>query len=68
MAIDTDIIVEGINLMTQFRDRLTVHFDPAFEDDLLARAPGRHAGIGQEFLQANHVDLRRNLNCRMAKR
>ena len=54
MAIDRDIIASWVDLCAQLLNSLAVDPDTPGQDNLLGSPAGGHAGIGEEFLQANH--------------
>jgi len=47
------VVVERIDFFAKFSDSCAVDGETAFGDELLAGAPGSHAGIGEELLEAN---------------
>ena len=56
-AVDGNAIMEGIDLFAEFGDGRAIDGDAAFSDELFAGAPGSHAGIGEELLEADHGNL-----------
>lgn len=56
-AIDRDLLTRGIDLCPQFTDYAPVDRNPAFQDQLLRLAAGRHAMSGQDSLKPFHVLL-----------
>jgi hypothetical protein len=49
--------VQRVNFRAQLADDVAVDRDAAVEDELFARAPRSHAGVGKKFLEANGQDV-----------
>ena len=52
LAVDTDVVFAEDGAGAELSDDLAIYFDAAFEDDCFGRAPGRDAGLREDFLQA----------------
>jgi hypothetical protein len=51
LAVDADFLLLGIDARAQFGHNLSVHFDAAFKDELLAFASAGDSGCRENFLQ-----------------
>ena len=51
LAIDTDVIVDGIGFAAQLGDNLSVYLDAALQDEFFCLAARCDPGAGKDFLQ-----------------
>ena len=53
-SVDPDVVARGIGFAAKLTDGGAVHRDPSVEHQLLGRAAGGDAGLGENLLQAIH--------------
>jgi hypothetical protein len=56
LAINGDLVVQGIHACAKFANKFPVHCDSPLQDDRLAGAPGSYASVGEIFLETNHEE------------